>query len=473
MILLFIMLVVGLSAICSADESNAEIKSSVKATLSIDGGTPVEYNTVSEAIAAFNDENAVAGKYVLVLKADLTESISIQQSQGIAKHLTIQSEDGVKILSTITIVGKATGSWKDSLTFDGLTFETPSYAIYGAKKSTMYPHNITIQDCVFNIADGKQGIRLSYSHNLVIKDTTSRGGVEFLYLPHASKNLTLSDVNITGSTYGIYVNAYENLSFNGCIVDAEMYGFILTSENATTTTVTNCNVEAFAPFYIQTKTTQKMNITFEGDNTITSNNGGNWLLATTKLFPQLGTTADAPLNEDMPNVVINDTGLSYTPSPVVHDHEPGCENKTCVCGYIVEGGHIRGVGAPCLPSECIVCGKDIKPESHTCDSDITCIDRTCTVCGSVVKASTPHNYTYTQHYKHCEMCNDVVHFQQEDDSSNNWWWIQQQQAQAEAERVAKELQEEREKQKNAVAVAVGVAAALMCALFLMTEVRRQ
>ncbi|MBR7124367.1 MAG: hypothetical protein IKC93_05830 [Candidatus Methanomethylophilaceae archaeon] len=128
----------------------------------------------------------------------------------------------------------------------------------------------------------------------------------------------------------------------------------------------------------------------------------------------------------------------------------------------------------CKDAGCEICHEIITAtESHDLSSDATCIDQTCTVCESIVKASTPHDYIYTQHYKHCGVCNDIVHFQQEDDSSNNWWWIQQQQAQAEAERVAKELQEGSEKQKNAVSVAVGVAAALMCALFLMTEVRRQ
>ena len=151
---------------------------------------------------------------------------------------------------------------------------------------------------------------------------------------------------------------------------------------------------------------------------------------------------------------------------------PACKATACdLCGTTITPVS-HNLPYTCKDAECEICHEIITAtESHDLSSDATRINQTCTVCESIVKASTPHDYIYTQHYKHCEVCNDIVHFQQEDDSSNNWWWIRQQQAQA--ERIAKELQEGREKQKNAVSVAVGVAAALMCALFLMTEVRRQ
>ena len=384
-----------------------------------------------------------------------------------------------------------------------------------------YAHNVTIEDCTFNMPAGDYvSMRFRQAFNIQVIDCIVSGG-HSAFWGTGGTDLSFSEVEVTGTSSGgmSLGTTSGDVSFEDCQISSGTYAIRadanIQSGSTTNLSIENCSLAAKVPVSIRNESTGTYNVTMDSGSTTTPGNEyGYGIVYSETEYAGVG----APDDQDN---IVNITAPSST-KVFAHEHIKTCVTATCGCGQVITGQHTwdsqydcvktectvcheRFTTVPhtsnatydCVAGSCTVCGTPISAKtshdipytckdaecgicheiitptgSHDLPSDATCIDQTCAVCGSVVKASTPHDYTYTQYYKHCEMCNDVVHFQQEDDSDNNWWW-QQQQAQAEAERVAKELQEERAKQKNAVAVAVGVAAALMCALFLMTEVRRQ
>ncbi len=169
--------------------------------------------------------------------------------------------------------------------------------------------------------------------------------------------------------------------------------------------------------------------------------------------------------------------LEKTPHELATTHT--CTDRPCQngCGHVepadtVDPVHEWDDTPACDGRECIHCGTPYPREAHTLGSTATCVDRTCSACGTVVRGDGVHDYETTGYRKVCSMCGDTVDIPVEDDDDDWYWlWLQRQAAaKAEAERLAQERAEAEERKKVA-AVAVAVGAAVAMVLLLMTTPR--
>ena len=92
------------------------------------------------------------------------------------------------------------------------------------------------------------------------------------------------------------------------------------------------------------------------------------------------------------------TESGTTPAACEHEFADDftCHDRTCtVCGEVVKAttAHTLADENTCHDRTCSVCGEVVKATTaHTLADENTCHDRTCSVCGEVVKATTEHAY---------------------------------------------------------------------------------
>ena len=110
------------------------------------------------------------------------------------------------------------------------------------------------------------------------------------------------------------------------------------------------------------------------------------------------------------------TESGTTPAACEHEFADDftCHDRTCsVCGEVVKAttAHTLADENTCHDRTCSVCKEVVKATTaHTLADENTCHDRTCTVCGEVVKATTAHTLAdeYTCHDRTCSVCGEVV-----------------------------------------------------------------
>ena len=110
------------------------------------------------------------------------------------------------------------------------------------------------------------------------------------------------------------------------------------------------------------------------------------------------------------------TESGTTPAACEHEFADDftCHDRTCtVCGEVVKAttAHTLADENTCHDRTCSVCGEVVKATTaHTLADENTCHDRTCSVCKEVVKATTAHTLAdeYTCHDRTCTVCGEVV-----------------------------------------------------------------
>ena len=110
------------------------------------------------------------------------------------------------------------------------------------------------------------------------------------------------------------------------------------------------------------------------------------------------------------------TESGTTPAACEHEFADDftCHDRTCtVCGEVVKAttAHTLADEYTCHDRTCSVCGEVVKATTaHTLADENTCHDRTCSVCKEVVKATTAHTLAdeYTCHDRTCSVCGEVV-----------------------------------------------------------------
>ena len=243
------------------------------------------YETLQAAIDAATE---AAGTYeIVLLPGTIAENVIIHQTEGV--NITIKG-NGTDTVFTghVEIYGHARNQGAETLTFDGVVFETDVadhvFIEQTCQTSTSesmakcYPHNVTVRNCTFTATGAAVntavGMKYRYGYNIQVKDTTSTG-LHSLMQNYAGVGLNIDNVTITGKN-GISLGTSQNVSVTNSTINATGYGLRIDAQLTTTTEIANCEIEAFIPVVVR-KAEQDYTLVVDGTNTMTATNAdGLW-----------------------------------------------------------------------------------------------------------------------------------------------------------------------------------------------------
>ena len=140
--------------------------------------------------------------------------------------------NGYNYDGTIEINGDARQLDADSVTLRNINFKTAKKSInaidsnnntkYG--KNYNYAHNITIEDCTFELGEGSVGLKMRQSKNVVIKNCKMTAGHSFAQF-YGVNGVTVSGVEVEGTKNGIAFGTSTNCEVKKSTFEVEGYGF--------------------------------------------------------------------------------------------------------------------------------------------------------------------------------------------------------------------------------------------------------
>ncbi len=276
--------------------------------------------------AAITKATEVPGDYEIILESGINEEnpVVIHQTEGVNITIRGNGEDTV-FSGYIEVYGHCRNQGEETLIFDGIVFQTNEKDHVFIEQTCMtstsesaakcYPHNITVQNCSFVATDDALntavGMKFRYGYNIKVADTTATG-LHSLMQNYAGQGLTIDDVTITGGKNGIALGTSQNVTVSELMVDAVGYGLRVDAENATTITVSDCEIEAFIPVVVR-KATANVDLVFDGDNAMTATNtDGIWCAVGASEYEENGvmpSTATGTVNVKLNDIELDAAGI--------------------------------------------------------------------------------------------------------------------------------------------------------------------
>ena len=267
--------------------------------------------------------NDVDGDYVVELAAGTYGDFTVEQVEGINITILGNGSDTI-VTGTITIDGNSRHDGAETLTFDGIVFQSSEAShnfIYQdtADGAVRYPHNVTVQNCDFSATDVSLevcGIRIRQGYNIKVLNCTASGLHTLMQATSCSDGLLVDNVVVENCTSGVCVkNSYDEVTVsNSVIKTVGPGGFGVrvagNSQNdpSKPIVIEACEIEAFVPVLLRQATSGEHTLEINGECDMTAkNDDGLWCVVTKTDFNQ--NTADIVAPDASVNVILNETGL--------------------------------------------------------------------------------------------------------------------------------------------------------------------
>ena len=166
---------------------------------------------------------------VILFDGNIEGNVVINQKVGV--HYLIEG-NGYNYDGTIEINGDARQADPDSVTLRNINFKTAKEGInvidsnenkkYGNNYN--YAHNITIEDCTFELGEGSVAIKMRQSKNVVIKNCEMTDGHSFAQF-YGVNGVTVSEVMVEDIKNGISFGTSTNAVVKASTFVVEGYGF--------------------------------------------------------------------------------------------------------------------------------------------------------------------------------------------------------------------------------------------------------
>ena len=224
-------------------------------------------NTAKELQEALD---AYKNGQTILFDANIEGNVVINQK--VDKHYVIDGND-YYYDGVIEINGDARQSGEDSVTLRNINFKTTKQSInvidandntkYGNKYN--YAHNVTVENCTFELGEGSVALKMRGSKNLNIVDCTMTAGHSFAQL-YGCNYVTIEGIEVNAKS-GISFGTSTNAVLKKSTIVAEGYGVRVDAEGANALTVEGSSVKAFVPV-VARKASAKYTFKFEGDNVL-------------------------------------------------------------------------------------------------------------------------------------------------------------------------------------------------------------
>ncbi len=166
---------------------------------------------------------------VILFDGNIEGNVVINQKVDV--HYLIEG-NGYYYDGTIEINGDARQADSDSVTLRNINFKTEKEGInvidanenkaYGNNYN--YAHNITIEDCTFELGEGSVAVKMRQSKNVVIKNCEMTDGHSFAQF-YGVNGVTVSEVKVENVKNGISFGTSTNAVVKASTFDVEGYGF--------------------------------------------------------------------------------------------------------------------------------------------------------------------------------------------------------------------------------------------------------
>lgn len=205
------------------------------ATLRVDGGAPIPYDSVQDAI---DDIEFIVGTEFLVEIANgtVTEAINILQHTDKNVYIRPQSGATVTVTKTITIDGNGQIDGRESVVIENIIFDftddsAPAECIYlnliPGRVGNAYTHNVFVNGCTFNgIYDKTVAVRSTTggTRNLSIMNSTATDMHSLAQLRALSGFAFIQNVTLQNSDGGVNFFGEEPILYiDSCNFDVTGY----------------------------------------------------------------------------------------------------------------------------------------------------------------------------------------------------------------------------------------------------------
>ncbi len=211
------------NVLTTATEINVTIDDNFNGFHNINAVLVSSARELQEAIDNYTNDQTI------IFEADIEGNVVINQK--VDKHYVIDGNyykyDGV-----IEINGDARQADDDSVLLRNINFETEKEGInvidanenkkYG--KNYNYAHNITVENCTFELGEGSVAVKMRQSKNVVIKNCEMTDGHSFAQF-YGVNGVTVSEVMVEDANNGISFGTSTNCVVEESTFDVEGYGF--------------------------------------------------------------------------------------------------------------------------------------------------------------------------------------------------------------------------------------------------------
>ena len=206
-----------------------------------------DITTAAELQAAL--DSAVEGENIITLAGDIVGVVTVSQQEG--KNIIIDGA-GHQFDGTMYIDGNSRKEGAETLLLKGIDFRTTQSSLdFISQNSTnytasMYPHNVTIEECTFNGGSVAVGVRLNFAENITIKSCKVESGHSLTQLT-ACNNVVFDGVELNASR-AVSLGASTGVVVNNCSFEATSYG--LRAESNGNLVVNNSTIKASQPIIV-------------------------------------------------------------------------------------------------------------------------------------------------------------------------------------------------------------------------------
>ena len=201
--------------------------------VTIDDNFESEYNREMVFVSSARELQEALDAYkegqTILFEDNIEGTVVINQEVGV--NYLIEG-NGYNYDGTIEINGDARQLDADSVTLRNINFKTAKKSInaidsnentkYG--KNYNYAHNITIEDCTFELGEGSVGLKMRQSKNVVIKNCKMTAGHSFAQF-YGVNGVEVAYTEVTGAKNGISFGTSTNVAVKESTFVVEGYGF--------------------------------------------------------------------------------------------------------------------------------------------------------------------------------------------------------------------------------------------------------
>ena len=232
--------------------------------------------------------NAANGPTIIKFEQD----INANSSRAVSGVTILQKEAtdlvidgcGFKFDGQIKVSGQGRSTGDETLTFRNIKFSTASEEEFTFVDATEtinnlnnYSHNVTIEDCTFEytgtgVEIGSASFKSPY--NFVMKNCAATNMHSLLQVQSCDNSVTVDNVTVTNCKNGISFGNTAYPTIKNSTINATAYG-IRGDGNANrgNLVIENTAINAEKPVIIRKVTTDGYAVAFEGENTLTTNQG--------------------------------------------------------------------------------------------------------------------------------------------------------------------------------------------------------
>ncbi|MBO7242610.1 MAG: hypothetical protein J6V19_02990, partial [Alistipes sp.] len=237
-----------------------------------DGEYKREMVFVSSARELQEALNAYKEGQTILFEANIEGNVVINQKIDV--NYLIEG-NGYNYDGTIEINGDARQADPDSVTLRNINFKTAKEGInvidsnenkkYG--KNYNYAHNITIEDCTFELGEGSVAVKMRQSKNVVIKNCKMNAGHSFAQF-YGVNGVTVSGVKVENTKNGIAFGTSTNCVVKESTFVVEGYGF--RGEPSGELLVDSAKITADKPVIVRKLTTGNYDLTINNTELVSN-----------------------------------------------------------------------------------------------------------------------------------------------------------------------------------------------------------